>query len=260
MVALSHYISYTNTKTRQVRCSPGLLTTSEREIFAMADYIVLSGIKVAKDFTPETFGRLTTIGPRFYLPAPPGKRAKYIPHNVCECLCGSVRVYQSSRLVAGNNKSCGCLYADSRKTCAATHGKSKSPEYLNWRAMLQRCYDQSQKHYSNYGGRGIRVCDRWQGKDGFQVFLADMGQRPIGQKYIDRLDNDGPYSPENCRWASNKEQCNNKRNCRYFTIDGVTKTMTQWAEANGLCRHCVKKRIAKGWSIEKAISTPVKAK
>lgn len=222
----------------------------------MAKSIILQNPVLSTDFAPETYGRLTTIGPVFRFPKVSNQRHTELLQE-CRCSCGKVRMYTRSRLKAGQTKSCGCLQKDKARMRQTTHNGVNRPEYCNWQAMHQRCADPNQKHYVNYGGRGIYVCARWSGPDGFQNFLADMGPRPSQKmKYIDRKDNDGPYSPENCRWSTNKEQCNNKRNCKLFTIEGVTKTMTEWAESRGLCRHFVKKRIKRGWSIEEALNTP----
>lgn len=130
------------------------------------------------------------------------------------------------------------------------HGKPDG--YRSWSSMHERCKSQKHIHYKNYGGRGIKVCDRWTGDNGFRNFLEDMGPRPGPEYSIDRIDNNGDYCPENCRWATAKEQANNRRTNR--TIDG--KTLAEWGDELGGSRHLVRKRIQRGWSEKDAVSIP----
>lgn len=139
------------------------------------------------------------------------------------------------------------------------HGKP--PEYKVWLSMKSRCYYEKNPSYLRYGGRGIKVCDRWLGDNGFENFLSDMGSRPAGNypsgraKYpIDRIDNEPDYSPDNCRWATVKEQSNNRSS--NHIIEG--ETMAGWGEELGGCRHLVRRRLKWGWSIDDAIHVPNK--
>lgn len=120
-----------------------------------------------------------------------------------QCACGTERVLDACDVAKGRSKSCGC----NRKTATSTHGKSGTPTYRSWRAMLNRCTNPNFIGYAQYGGRGITVCDRWRE---FAAFLADMGERPEGMT-LDRIDVDGPYRPDNCRWATISQQNANKR-------------------------------------------------
>jgi hypothetical protein len=124
--------------------------------------------------------------------------------------------------------------------------------------MKQRCYDQSNKNYFNYGGRGIEICERW--LHSFENFLADMGERPSPKHSIDRIDNNGNYEPGNCRWATDLEQANNTRKNRLLTVDGETKTMAEFSKDNNLRIGTVHRRLKLGWSHEKAIKTPLRKK
>lgn len=121
------------------------------------------------------------------------------------------------------------------------HGLSKHPLYGRYNHMLARCYNPRDAAYKNYGGRGITVCDRW--RESFAAYVADMGECPAGYS-IDRIDNDGPYSPENCRWATRHEQNMNKRHQKPITHGGVTLPMKQWAERLGIDYSVLHKRIS----------------
>lgn len=149
------------------------------------------------------------------------KRARWI----CRCDCGNTSLVGVSNLRPGGTQSCGCRQGTGRKP------KPPRPHRAEWqiyRAMKKRCYDSNQDSYPEYGGRGIVICDRW--LSSFNAFVEDMGPRPSPRHSIDRIDNDGPYSPENCRWATPKDQARNRRDNRLLTKDGVTRTVIEWAE------------------------------
>lgn len=139
---------------------------------------------------------------------------------------------------------------------------SKTPEYGQWAAMISRCTNPNCENFSDYGGRGISVCNRWRvgidGKTGFECFLMDIGPRPSKQHSIERNDNNGDYCPGNCRWATNKEQARNRRSNRSITYKGETLCMMAAAEKYGVPYFALRDRISRGWSPEKAIETPVK--
>jgi len=123
--------------------------------------------------------------------------------------------------------------------------------------MLERCYNKQDIGYQNYGGRGIKVCDIW--KESFFNFLEDMGERPSTDYSLDRMDNDGNYDPSNCKWSTIEEQANNRRNNIIVTIDGVTKSITQWCDELNLNRFTIYGRISKhGFTPEEALTTPIK--
>ena len=138
-----------------------------------------------------------------------------------------------------------------------THGLSRTPEYRSWAEMKQRCFNPNHKQYSDYGGRGITVCDRWLN---FKNFLADMGSRPSPKHSLDRINNDGDYCPDNCRWATKAEQVNNRRSNRFITIGCVTLNVTQWTKEMSFGRTIIQARLDRGWSELKAVTTPIRVK
>lgn len=136
------------------------------------------------------------------------------------------------------------------------HGDVGSTEYMTWQAMNNRCSNSNFIHYRHYGGRGITVCDRWRSTTGsYANFLEDMGRKPGPDYSIDRIDVNGPYSPENCRWASKSEQSRNRRNTKQLTFNGVTKPMMTWAEEYDLSPHTLRSRLMTGWTVEAALTT-----
>jgi hypothetical protein len=172
---------------------------------------------------------------------------------VCDCDCGNVAIKTTSSLTSGEASSCGCrrreLYGQHRRT----HGKSRTRAYSTWDKMMQRCYSITDKNFHQYGGRGILVCERWHT---FENFLVDMGQPPHGMS-LDRRENDQGYDLHNCHWATQSEQCRNRRNNIYLERNGEQKLLVEWAKESGLGYHTVFSRIyTYGWDIETALTTP----
>ena len=179
----------------------------------------------------------------------------------CKCRCGTPRIEViGTYLKRGRVKSCGCLHREqSAALCRsrATHGKTGSPEYRLYHAMLERCGNEKYWAYTRYGGRGVKVCPRWLGEDGFPNFFSDMGERPSPEHSLDRFPNkDGDYAPNNCRWATRIEQANNKCNNRILTYNGESLTVAQWGEKLGVDPDSFRSRINRGWSVERAVETP----
>lgn len=173
---------------------------------------------------------------------------KYI---YCQCDCGKVIKVREDCFASGVTWHChNCINHPDK----FQHGKWKTSEFGIWAGMLQRCYNQNAYGYNRYGGRGITVCESW--KSSFQCFYDEMGQRPSKKHTIDRIDNDGNYCKENCRWATSKQQHNNRSNNRYIEFNGVRRTATEWAEFSGIDVHVMYGRINDGWSIERALTTP----
>jgi predicted nucleic acid-binding Zn ribbon protein len=225
----------------------------------MAEFIVVHSIKVATEFVPETFGRLTTIGPRFLVSA--GNIGRRVSHQVCKCSCGNLVVVVNGSLQTGYTSSCGCFQKEIASKRATKHGMRGISEYDIWRSMAQRCNNQKSSSYTNYGGRGIVMCDRWlDPENGFTNFYTDMGPRPSPKHSIDRIDVDGNYCPENCRWATHKEQARNKRNNKMITYAGKTLCLVEWDEEVGIPYTTIWARLRNGWSVEEALTTPVRRK
>lgn len=127
---------------------------------------------------------------------------------------------------------------------------SRSKTKASWFSMKYRCQKPKNNKYHLYGGRGIKVCERW---ESFELFLQDMGERPDGHT-LDRLDSNGNYEPSNCRWADSHTQCRNRRNNTILTFRGETRTVSDWADVLGFNRNTISKRIRAGWSLEVAFS------
>lgn len=197
------------------------------------------------DMTGRQFGRLTVLKP-----SEVGNT-----HWICKCECGVIKEARGSSLRQGNIKSCGCL---SRDLCTArnrTHGGKGTRAYVIWQSMKQRCLNPKHENYKDYGGRGIVICERW--VSSFENFLDDMGEPPAGMS-IDRFpDTDGNYEPANCRWADAFQQARNTRKALKLTYRGATKPLRDWAEQYGFEYQTLTSRIKAGWSVEKAIETPV---
>ena len=201
------------------------------------------------DLTGEKFGRLVVV-----------KRVEngkwgHIRY-LCLCDCGKEKIVLSNHLKSGDTKSCGCL---SRVGNNLRHGHSinrkMSKIYMVWTNMKDRCANPNYHHYKDYGGRGITVCKRWMK---FENFLEDIGECPPGLT-LERENNNKGYYPDNCRWATKKEQAKNKRNNLYIEYNGRKRLLIEWSEETGIPYMTLWQRIFKyNWSTEKALTTPVK--
>lgn len=201
-----------------------------------------------EDLTGQKFGRLTVTGPYY--------REKKKTVWPCRCDCGVTVDIPASNLKVGNTKSCGCFRRDFTTARNTTHGLGRPPEYRVWAGMRSRCEDPNSKAWENYGGRGIKVCDRWQS---FESFYADMGSRPSDDHQIDRIDNEAGYGPDNCRWATRIENSSNRRNTVYVEWRGETDTIPGWARRIGMSEAVLWMRIQRlGWDIERAMTAPIR--
>lgn len=173
--------------------------------------------------------------------------------GVWDCDCGSVLIARVGMVVNGNTRSCGCLNRDKASQLNKTHGMSKTTEYTIWQSMHDRCFNPNSDAFKNYGGRGITVCERWHRPLGFVNFTQDMGPRPAG-KMLERRDNNGPYSPENCYWATRLQQNRNSRHNRVFTVFGVTGCVTELCDRFHVPYWRAYGRIKLGWPAERVFS------
>lgn len=193
----------------------------------------------------DNFGKLTVTeetnrrdkwGERFYL---------------CLCSCGKERIVGRRKLVRHLTRTCG------GKGCSSvTHGLSQTPEYQIWASMCSRCTNPNHQAFSNYGGRGITVCDQW--LQSFEAFLADVGARPSDLHSLDRFpNNNGNYSPSNCRWATTTQQNRNTRMNVFLRHNGRSQTVSAWSEELEIDSTTIRARLKRGWSVERALTTLV---
>lgn len=171
-------------------------------------------------------------------------------HWLCQCDCGSKMEATKANLKHGRTKSCGCIRKE--RNNGSTHGQTGSLTHKRWLSMRRRCMDSSQPYYHNYGGRGISVCDRW---DSFENFLEDMGECPSPEMTLDRIDSNGNYGPENCRWATHSQQNRNTSKNRLLTLNGETMCVADWADRTAIKPQTILNRLRYGWSVEKTLTS-----
>lgn len=170
---------------------------------------------------------------------------------ICRCDCGNIVIVRATNLQTGNTKSCGCA----RMECHTLHGCCGMPEYKIWEGVINRCHCVTSTAWKNYGARGIKVCDRW--RSSFVHFLADMGPRPSGKHSIERVDNDGDYEPQNCRWATIADQARNKRRTIWISYQGQEMCLRDWSLKLGIGEKALRSRLRRpGWTVERAFAGP----
>lgn len=214
------------------------------------------------DLADKIFDRLTVVR---YMGTGTGGRW------ICRCECGNVVIVRGNWLVKRTSRSCGCWKGELISEKLTKHGFAKDargrekrsrPEYQTWSNVLRRCAP-GEFCNKDYAGRGIKVCERWRlgedGKSGFECFLDDMGLRPSSDHSIDRINNDGDYCPENCRWATRQEQCRNQRSNFLIHFRGRTITLAEAEGIAGVKRMTIRRRLDSGWTPEHAISVPTLA-
>jgi len=171
------------------------------------------------------------------------------PKWICRCDCGSETTAHAHSLKSGKKASCGCSRHKPRKT------EKQNPLIKIYRSMVFRCTDSRSDFYYRYGGRGIKVCDRW--LEDPNNFLTDMGPRPTGTS-LDRIDNNGDYCPENCRWATKIQQDSNKSNTIFLELEGRRQSLIEWSIELRIPWSTLYRRLRLGWSPSKLLTTPVK--
>lgn len=202
------------------------------------------------DLVGQKIGRLTVIRNA-------GRTAARKTRYECRCDCGETIVAIGSSLLSGHTKSCGCLKAEMAARINFKHGYRGTRIYKIWANMKSRCSNPNTPAYGRYGGRGISLCEEWESFEHFYEWAVANGYSD--DLTIDRIDNDGNYCPENCRWITQKEQCNNKRNNHLLTHNGETLTISEWAQKLNVNYFSLHDRITKlGWSAEKALTTQIK--
>ena len=173
---------------------------------------------------------------------------------VCICDCGKEHITRANALKMGMCKSCGCMISELAKTGnnRRTHGLTHHPLYRVYHAMKDRCYRKNDPEYHNYGARGIKICEEWQDVEKFYRWAIKNGYK--SGLSIDRIDVNGDYSPDNCRWATNVMQANNKRNNRLLTLNSETHTIREWADLLHIQYNSLRSRIQRGWTDEDALT------
>lgn len=170
---------------------------------------------------------------------------------LCQCQCGNTTKVDIAKLQNGHTQSCGCLHKDQigkpRTHGLRTGSRKQSKEYQTWAGMRQRCNNPNDNKYHIYGARGISICERW---NSYPNFLQDMGMAPSKQHSIDRIDTNGHYEPNNCRWAMAKQQANNLRTTRFFEADGIRDTLSGWCDRFKVERHMIENGLRRGKSFQ----------
>ena len=200
------------------------------------------------DLTGKRFNRLLVLNQ--------GDRLRpKVPRWVCLCDCGKTIVTDGKSLRHGLSRSCGCLKNEKIKQRSTTHGMTNSSEYKTWCGIKKRCYNKNEMCYPSYGGRGITMSEEW--KHSFDAFLRDVGPKPSANHSIERIDPNGNYQADNCKWIPLHEQARNKRNTILLTASKVTKTMVDWSKETGIPYATIQARILKGWTEHDAVTKPL---
>ena len=201
-------------------------------------------MKYSRDMyeTGKTYNRWTILG----------RLTNKYCRCICACECGVVKEVCAHSLFTGVSKSCGCYDREVLTKRNTSHGMNRTPVYKAWQHMKERCYDLKNSEYHRYGGRGIMVCSRWQ--DSFENFFEDMGDKPSKEHSLDRINVNGNYEPENCRWATIEQQANNKEQSIKYEFRGEILTMKQISRIIGIPYTTLITRRNKGWDFERIVT------
>ncbi len=206
---------------------------------------------VPLNLTNKTFGRLTVL-----------HRVQNDRHGktrwMCNCTCGNNCEVGSRELQSGDCRSCGCFQVESTVERSTKHGKRYISEYKVWLGMRQRCTNPNDTSYPEYGGRGIKICYRW--LESFENFYDDMGTRPSKKHSLNRINNDGHYEPDNCEWATDKTQANNKRNTKKLEYNGSLVPIQILCERFKISKATLQARLKLGWNLQEALTKPLRIK
>lgn len=195
-------------------------------------------MNIPQDLAGKVFGNFIAIRPT-------NERSLKSVIWECRCRCGHINFVPARKLKVSLRGYC--------VGCSPTKGCSRHPLFKTWGAMIRRCTNRSNDNYRFYGGKGIRVCARWLD---FDLFASDMGERPSSEHTLDRIDGEGNYCPENCRWATRKEQQQNKASVVKMEFNGRILCVSEWARVTGLGK-ALYARISRGWSVHDALTTPL---
>lgn len=223
-------------RTTRPRCSSRQRRQSRKGAFCIMGRFI--------DLTGQRFERLVVL-----------ERVGFRNHEItwlCQCDCGKRKLIKGGNLRKRLTRSCGCLAKEQTSAMMRTHGMTQTRVYRIWAAMHRRCYEYKFKQFSDYGGRGIEVCESWHS---FENFFADMGNPPSPSHSLDRKDVNGHYHPDNCKWATALEQGSNKRDNTLITFRDKTQTLSEWARETGLQVATVCQRLRRGASIERALTS-----
>lgn len=201
-----------------------------------------------KDLSGQRFGLLTVVERA-------GKAKNGNMLWKCQCDCGNTTIVHSTSLVQGSTMSCGCYHRARTVETKYKHGETKTRLYRIWSGMFSRCYTTRPKFVASYVSRNIAVCDEWKDYEAFRNWAISNGYR--NDLTIDRINVNGNYEPSNCRWVSQKVQQNNRSNNHLLTFNGRTQTLSQWADELGMRAMALQHRIARGWTVEQALTIPI---
>lgn len=205
-----------------------------------------------KDLTGKRFGRLKVIKRAENYVSPSGNCCS---QWLCQCDCGNTTIVATSSLTLGITSSCGCKSIETTKELCTTHGMTHTRIYHLYYSMRARCYNPEATSYKKYGAKGITVCSEWLGENGFINFYNwAMANGYEEHLTLDRIDGTKGYSPDNCRWATYKEQANNTKATVFLTYKGETKPASEWSEITGLSQGCITQRKNRGWTDEECLT------